>query len=93
MYTSVLWPCRSLPTVKNPVNIKASGAHLRHLREERGMSQQDLAGYADVAKMTVHRVETAQFSATLDVLLSLAKALKMPVHELLKNSSVDAAMD
>ena len=75
--------------VKNPAGIRAFGAHLRHLREERGMSQQELADYADVAKMTVHRIETAQFSATLDVLLSLAQALKVPAHELLRAPDID----
>jgi transcriptional regulator with XRE-family HTH domain len=69
--------------VKNPAGIRLFGAHLRHLREQRGMSQQELADYADVAKMTVHRIETAQFSATLDVLLSLARALKVPWRELM----------
>lgn len=76
--------------MKNPAGIKAFGAHPRHLREERGMSQQELADYADVAKMTVHRIETAQFSATLDVLLSLAKALNVPIYELLKYAKIDA---
>lgn len=71
----------SLPTVKNPAGIKVFGVHLRHLREERGMSQQKLADYADVAKMTVHRIETAQFSATLDVLISLARALNKPIEK------------
>ncbi len=75
--------------MKNPAGIKAFGAHLRHLREERGMSQQELADYADVAKMTVHRIETAQFSATLDVLLSLTKALQLPLSELVKFPSME----
>lgn len=75
--------------MKNPAGIKAFGVHLRHLREERGMSQQELADYADVAKMTVHRIETAQYSATLDVLISLAKALDKPVNELLQAPGVD----
>ncbi|MGI4739329.1 MAG: helix-turn-helix domain-containing protein [Janthinobacterium lividum] len=70
--------------MKNPLGIKSFGAHLRHLREERGLSQQELADYADVSKMTVHRIETAQFSATLDVLLSLTKALDLPLHELMR---------
>ncbi len=75
--------------MKNPAGIKAFGAHLRHLHEERGMSQQELADYADVAKMTVHRIETAQFSATLDVLLSLAKALTLPLHELVMGAGLE----
>jgi len=55
------------------------------------MSQQELADYANVSKMTVHRVETAQFSATLDVLLSLTKALKMPLSELVSVPGLEEA--
>lgn len=77
--------------MKNPAGIRAFGAHLRHLREERGWSQEELADYADVAKMTVHRIETAQFSATLDVLISLARALGKQVSELLQAPGVDQA--
>jgi transcriptional regulator with XRE-family HTH domain len=78
-----------LPAVKNSAGIRVFGAHLRYLREQRGMSQQELADYADVSKMTVHRIETAQFSATLDVLLSLAKALKLPWQEFMACSGID----
>jgi DNA-binding XRE family transcriptional regulator len=78
-----------LLTVKNPAGIRAFGAHLRHLREERGMSQQELADYADVAKMTVHRIETAQFSATLDVLISLTRALKLPFEDLMRCPGIE----
>jgi transcriptional regulator with XRE-family HTH domain len=78
-----------LPTVKNPAGIRVFGTHLRQLREERGLSQQELADYADVAKMTVHRIETAQFSATLDVLLSLTKALKLPLQELMSCPGIE----
>lgn len=55
------------------------------------MSQQELADYANVSKMTVHRIETAQFSATLDVLLSLTKALKLPLQELMLCPGIEEA--
>lgn len=75
--------------MKNPAGIKAFGAHLRHLREKRGWSQQELADYADVAKMTVHRIETAQFSLTLDVMISLACALGLPLDEMMKQAVLE----
>jgi transcriptional regulator with XRE-family HTH domain len=68
--------------VKNPASIKAFGTHLRKLREERDFSQQQLADIADVAKITVQRIENAKFTVTLDVMISLARALKMPLKEL-----------
>jgi transcriptional regulator with XRE-family HTH domain len=75
--------------VKNPAGVKAFGDHLRRLREERGMSQQALADYANISNMTVHRIETAQFAVTIDVLLSLTKALGIPLHELVKCPGIE----
>lgn len=69
--------------MKNPSGIQAFGVHLRRLREHRGISQQELADLADISKLTVQRTENAKFSVTLDVLLSLARALQVPLSELL----------
>ncbi|RTQ53265.1 XRE family transcriptional regulator [Hymenobacter gummosus] len=82
---------RSLLPVKNPGGVKAFGEHLRRLREQRGMSQVELADYANVSNVTVHRIETAQFAATIDVLLSLTKALQIPLHELVKVPGMEEA--
>ncbi len=68
--------------MKNPNSIKAFGTHLRKLREERDFSQQQLADIADVAKITIQRIENAKFTVTLDVMVSLAKALKIPLKDL-----------
>ncbi len=68
--------------MKNTAGIKAFGTHLRRLREERDYSQQQLADIADIAKITVQRIENAKFTVTLDVLISLAKALKLPLRDL-----------
>jgi DNA-binding XRE family transcriptional regulator len=70
-------------SVKNLVDIKAFGSHLRKVREENELSQQQLADMADVAKITIQRIENAKFTATLDVVISIAKALNMPLRELL----------
>lgn len=68
--------------MKNPASVAAFGLHLRQLREARGLSQQALADYADVAKLTVQRVEHARGAPTLDVLVSLARALGLPLRDL-----------
>ncbi|QHJ08855.1 helix-turn-helix domain-containing protein [Hymenobacter busanensis] len=77
--------------MKNPGGVKIFGDHLRRLREAREWSQVELADYANVSNMTVHRIETAQFAATIDVLLSLSKALQMPLHELVKCPGMEEA--
>jgi transcriptional regulator with XRE-family HTH domain len=68
--------------VKNEVVLHAFGQHLRQLREARGWSQQALADVADISKPTIYRIETARYSVTLDVLVSLAQALEIPLAEL-----------
>lgn len=68
--------------MKNPADIKAFGTHLRKLREEKELSQQQLADMADVAKITVQRIELAKFVVTLDVMISLSKALEIPLNKL-----------
>ena len=73
-----------LAVVKNPAALLAFGLRLRQLREARGMSQQLLAYEADVAKLTVQRIEKGRASAGLDMLVSIAQALQLPVHELLR---------
>ncbi|RDC58701.1 helix-turn-helix domain-containing protein [Adhaeribacter pallidiroseus] len=68
--------------MKNPAEISSFGRHLRKLRQERGYSQQALADEANLAKQTIYRIEKAQFTVTLDVLVSLSEALQMPLKEL-----------
>ena len=67
--------------MKNPSAIKAFGVQLRMLRESKDLSQQELADLADVAKITVQRIENAKYTATLDVLISLSKAMKIPLKD------------
>lgn len=70
--------------MKNPVGVKAFGLRLRQLRDERKLSQQALADMADVSKLTIQRIELGRASAGLDVLLSIAATLAIPLHELMK---------
>ena len=69
--------------MKNPASVEAFRVHLKKLREARGWSQQAPADYADVAKLTVQRIEHAKGAPTLDVLVSLARALQLPIRELM----------
>ena len=68
--------------MKNPAAVKAFGVHLRRLRELKDISQQELANQADLAKITIQRIENAKYSATIDVLVSIAHALKIPLSDL-----------
>jgi DNA-binding XRE family transcriptional regulator len=81
MYPSFFYIKRFL-YVKNTSDIKAFGTHLRKIREENELSQQQLADMADIAKITIQRIENAKFTVTLDVMVSIAKALNMTLKEL-----------
>ena len=69
-------------SLKNASRVKAFGVHLRRLREDSGLSQQGLADAADIAKITIQRIENAKYATTLDMLLTISKALKIPLSEL-----------
>lgn len=75
--------------MKNPASVEAFGVHLKALREARGWSQQVLADYADVAKLTMQRIEHAKGAPTLDVLVSLARALHLPLRKLMSFPGAD----
>ncbi len=70
--------------VKNPADVKKFGTHLRKLREEREISQQQLADMANLAKTTIQRIENAKYATTIDALVSIAKALDITLSELVK---------
>ena len=74
--------------MKNPAGIKAFGLHLRKLRNSKNLSQQALADGADVSKLTIQRIEHAKGAPTLDVLISLAYALELPLQKLVAFSEL-----
>ncbi|SBT04803.1 Helix-turn-helix domain protein [Candidatus Propionivibrio aalborgensis] len=57
--------------------------NLKHLRAERGMSQEDLALEAELHRTFVAHVERASRNISLDNIEKLAKALGIPTHVLL----------
>lgn len=63
--------------MKNPAALQAFGSHLRKLREERNLSQQELADLADIPKITIQRIENTKVRATLDTLINIAQALNI----------------
>jgi len=58
---------------------------IKELREEKRMSQTDLAKLSEVTQSYVAMLETGEkLNPSLDVLKRLAKALKVPVTDLLE---------
>lgn len=61
--------------------------NLRRLRQDRGLTQEELADLAGVNRNYVGMIEREENAASVDVLESLAKALKVRAVELLAPAS------
>ena len=61
--------------------------NLRRLRQDRGLSQEELAGQAGLNRNYVGMIEREENSPTVDTLEALAKVLKVAAEEFLKRSS------
>jgi transcriptional regulator with XRE-family HTH domain len=64
---------------------KIVGEAIRAKRMKAGLSQEELAEKADLARNYIGNVERAEYRITLEALASIAKALKVRVRDLVKN--------
>jgi transcriptional regulator with XRE-family HTH domain len=60
------------------------GAHIRTAREAAGLSQERLAELAGADRKTIHRLEYATTDPPLSLLLRIARALGVPLADLLR---------
>ncbi len=58
--------------------------NLRRLRQARGLSQEELAAEADISREYLGALERAGYSASIDVIERLAKALRTDPVKLLE---------
>jgi transcriptional regulator with XRE-family HTH domain len=56
---------------------------LKRMREAKGLSQADLARRAKITREYVNKLEAGRYDPTVGVIQRLAKALGVPVTELL----------
>lgn len=61
--------------------------NLRRLRQDRGLSQEELAGQAELNRNYVGMIEREENAPTVDTLEVLAKVLKVAPEELLKRQT------
>jgi len=65
------------------------GRRMRLVREEKGISQEDLAALAGVHRTYVGGIERGERNPTLLTIHKLAKALEVPPHRLLDDTGVE----
>lgn len=67
---------------------KKLGARIQKLRQERGLSQEELAFEADVHRTYVSHIERGSRNITVIGLCKIAKGLKMTSSEILENIKI-----
>jgi transcriptional regulator with XRE-family HTH domain len=63
---------------------KQMGARIRKLRESQAMTQATLAQKAKITREYVNKLESGRYDPTMGVVQRLARALGVPVAELLE---------
>ena len=63
--------------------IKAFGAEVRRLRKERGLSQEELAGLADLHPNYIGMIERCERVPTLAAMEGIARGFRIKVSELI----------
>lgn len=64
-------------------SLRAFGERVRHVRQERGLTQVELAESAGVDRKTISRIENSRFSPSLINVYAIAEALDVDAKELL----------
>lgn len=62
---------------------KEFGKRLRHLREESGLSQEELGAKANLHRTYISLIERGEQSATLDTMAKIAHALDVSVKKMM----------
>lgn len=64
------------------------GNNVRKLRNDVGMSQQELADNSNIAKSTVQRIENGTLNPTILMLDTISKSLGTSIENLIRNNSL-----
>ena len=73
---------RHLVKQKNSKKLKAFGANLKRLRNERGLTQEQLADIAGISENSVVTLEAGMLNTTIATCFELAKALDIEPKKL-----------
>ncbi|SJZ78256.1 helix-turn-helix domain-containing protein [Sediminibacterium ginsengisoli] len=69
--------------IRNEEVLRKFGLRIKQLRQERGMSQDDLAIACDVEKTQIYRIEGGKINTTISTLHALAEAFELSLEQLL----------
>lgn len=61
---------------------KKFGMQLKKIRQDKGMSQLDLASYSNLEKTSISRIENGRTNTTLKTMVILSESLNVELKEL-----------
>ena len=64
--------------------LKTIGNNIRKFRNEKKISQQELADITNIAKSTVQRIESGKLNPTIVMLKNIASTLEVELEDLIK---------
>lgn len=67
---------------KKDIFLKQFGVHLRKLRENKGITQFELASIMNKDRQSIQRVEAGNINPTIYYLQELSEGLEMPIKEI-----------
>ncbi|MEO5644244.1 MAG: helix-turn-helix transcriptional regulator [Bacteroidia bacterium] len=74
-----------MPLTKSEADfLKRVGRNIKAIRDKKGVSQTELADLCGFERSTTNRIESGGSNVTAKTLLKIAKALDVPVTELVK---------
>lgn len=65
--------------------LKEFGTYLREVREDLGMTQQEVADKMDVEVMQISRIERGIVNTSISMIKELSVCLEVPLYDLFKN--------
>ncbi len=71
-------------TRKDEVILQKFGAHLKHLREKKGLSLRELSDACNIDNSKISKIEQGKVNITVLTLLDLASGLEVSAAELLE---------
>ncbi|EOD4221093.1 helix-turn-helix transcriptional regulator [Listeria monocytogenes] len=55
---------------------------VKHLREERGIGQNELALALEVSRQTIHAIEKGKYNPSLELSLKMARYFRLTIEEI-----------
>lgn len=68
------------------IDYSSIGARIKHIRTQKGLSQEELAEFADVSPVYISNIERGEKSASLKTVIAVANAMNISTDSILMDN-------